>query len=139
MSGGVRPGQVQNRGGELAAFLFVKLPDLEKNLRDNVLIETAFAWGGHRNVLPLEPARRVCHRAVFLGKSGTCQAIDGRVDGLHLLRTNSRRLPKLAGLIGIDLAHNEEIGLLKRTNVLLPAGSNGKRVHATRAPSLHSA
>ena len=53
---GVRPGQMHDRVGELAAFSLIEIAHFEENLRHDVLVEAGLARRRYRNVLPLQPA-----------------------------------------------------------------------------------
>ena len=92
-----------------------------------------------RDVLPLQPARRVDHGAVFLGEARARQPVDGGVDLLHLLRRGARRLPEGAGLVGIDFADHQEVGLLQGVDVLLGVGADHDPVHAEGEEAFHLA
>ena len=116
---GVGPGEVQDRVGELAALLLVQLPHLQEDLRHDVLVQPRLPRRRQGHVFPLQPARGVGHRPVLLGEPRAGQAIDRGVDLLHLVLADTRRHPELAGLVRIDLAHDEEVAFLQGLDVLL--------------------
>src|SRR5947208_2718477 len=76
------------------------------------------AGRGDCNVLPLQPARRVHERAVLLREAGARQAIDRRLNLLHLVGRRARRAPEFTGLVRIDLADDEPVRFLQRIDVL---------------------
>src|ERR1022692_4493154 len=94
--------------GKRASLFLVQLPDLQEDLRQNVLVEAAVSGRRQRNTLPLQPARRVDKGPILLGEASSGQAIDRRIDLLHLLGRGARRLPEGAGLVGVDFADRSE-------------------------------
>src|SRR5580704_11259331 len=103
---GVRPGQVKNWIGELSALFLVEGSDTQENLRNDVLVQPGVARRRNRSILPCHPARRIRHTAVFFSEAGAGQPVHGSLDGLLLLRSDSRSAPELTGLIRINLTHN---------------------------------
>jgi hypothetical protein len=94
---------------------------------------------GQRCVLPLQPARRIHKRPILLRESRAGQLIHRGVDLLHFLRCRARRLPEGAGLVGIDFAHHQEVGLLQRVDVLLRIRTDHHPVHAEGEDAFHFA
>src|SRR5262249_42531402 len=114
----VGPGKIQEGIRKLASFLLVKLTNFQKNACEYFLIDFRFTWRRHCYVLPLQPARRVNERAIFLREARAWQTIDGRVDGLHLICRGARSFPELGCLFRIQIANNEEISFLQCLDVL---------------------
>ena len=116
----VVPRRVQDRIGKLATFLLVQLADLQEDLRQNVLIESAVAR--RRD----SAAYFHCSQRAELTKvpSFSANPAPGSRYTVVLIcfissGSGARRLPEGAGLVGIDFAHHQEVGLLQRVNVLL--------------------
>src|SRR5438477_9846387 len=126
---GIRPGQVLNWVRKFATLGFVKLPRPEKDLRDDVLIQTSLARRRKGDVLPLEPAGGVGHRAIFFREAGAGKPIDGRLDIFHFVRSDSWRLPEFAGLVFVDFADDQPVGLLQRLDIFLRVGTDGHSIH----------
>jgi len=55
----------------------------------------------------------------FSAKSRARQAVDGRLNLLHLVRGDPGRLPKLAGLIRINFPHHQEVRFFSAVDVFL--------------------
>ncbi len=108
----VAPREIQDRVGELAAFFLIKIAHAQENLRDDVLIESRVSrrWDGRK--LPGHPTGRIGHAAIFFRKSSAGQAIHSRVDCFLFFEAYSGGSPEFAGLILIDLADNQPVGLL---------------------------
>src|ERR1700678_1109352 len=96
---GISPTQIQNGIREFSTLLLIQVANPQKNLRDDVLIEPRLSrrWDG--GIFPGDPACRVCHAAVFFGKTRTWQPINRSVDRLLFFCRNSRRSPEFAGLV----------------------------------------
>src|ERR1035437_10177927 len=107
----VRPGNLQYWIGEFTSFFLIQFTNLQEDLRQNVLIEAAISGRRQGNTLPLQPARRVDEGAILLGEASPGQAIDRRIDLLHVVGRGARRLPEGTSLVGINLAHHQEISL----------------------------
>src|ERR1043166_1536925 len=82
----VRPPRVQDRIGERAAVLLVERAHAHEDLREDVLVEPRVARRRQRRVLPLQPSRGVDEGPVLLREAGAREAVDRRLDPLHLDR-----------------------------------------------------
>ena len=135
----VVPGEVEDRIRKYAAFLLIQLSNPQENPREDFLIDPGLARRRHRDVLPLQPARRVHERSILLRESGARQAVDGRLNLVHLLGSRARRAPELAGFIGINLPHHEPVRLFQRLDVLPRVRSDLYSVHAEGEHPFHAA
>ena len=135
----VGPGEFQNRVGKFSTLLLIQLAHLEKDLRHDGLIEPAIAGRRQRRVFPLKPARGIGERAVLLRKARAGQPVDRGLDALHLLRSDTRRFPKLARLVRIDLAYHQPICLLERLDILLGVRADHHAVHPEGEEALDAA
>ena len=133
------PGKIEDGVRELAAFLLIKLANLQENAGQDLLVQLRVSGRGHGGPLPLQPAGRVHERAVFLRESRPRQTIYLSRNVLHIRGGNARRFPKLAGLVGINVAHREPVGLLQGLDHLLRIRPDGDRVHAERHHAFHLA
>ena len=116
---GVSERRIQNGIGELAALFLIELADLQKDRRQNVLIKPRLSRRRQRDILPLQPARRVDERSVFLREARAGQSVDGGVDLLLFIGRDARSAPELAGFVRIDLADHQPVGFLQGLDVLL--------------------
>ena len=124
------PTQIQNGVGEFSALFLVQVANAQENLGDDVLVEPGLSRRWNRGIFPGDPARRVGHAAVFFGKARAGQAIDRGVDLLLFFGCNSRRSPEFAGLIRINFAHHQPVGLLQCIDVLVRVRTDHYAVHS---------
>ena len=105
---GVVPGQVQDRVGECAAILAIHLAHPMENSRHDPDVALRFArWIG-RLPMPLQPARRIDQRTVFLGEAGCRQLEDLGLDRSRIGRVlRAEILPEPRGL-GVQRIHHDE-------------------------------
>ena len=133
---GVGPTQIQDRIRKGSAFFLIQVAYAQKNLRDDILIETRLTWRRHRRIFPSDPAGRVGHASIFFRETGAGQTVNRGVDRFLLVLGYARRSPKVAGLVLINFANYQPIGLLQCVDVFVGVRADHHSVHAERHHSL---
>src|SRR5258705_422484 len=82
-------------------------------------------------------ARGVYEGTVFLSETSAGETVDGRVDFLHVLGSNTGGTPELAGLVGIDFADHQPVGLLQCVDILVRIRTDHHAIHAEGEDSLN--
>src|SRR5579863_6772311 len=108
----IGPTQIQNGVREFSTLFPVEFTNSQENLCHDVLVEPCLSRRWNRSILPGDPTRGVGHAAILFRKTRARQPVNRGLDGLLFLGCNSRRSPELTGLVLVDFAHDEPVGLL---------------------------